>query len=50
MWYIKYFWLKLNILILTPIVWIQNKYDKYKEWRLRTYIQYQIMMSQMNKS
>ena len=50
MWYIKYFWLKLNILVLTPIVWVQSKYDEYKEWRLRTYVQYQIMMSQMNKS
>lgn len=50
MWYIKYFWVKLNILVLTPIVWVQNKYDEYKEWRLRTYVQYQIMMSQMNKS
>lgn len=50
MWYIKYFWLKLNILVLTPIVWVQSKYDEYKEWCLRTYVQYQIMMSQMNKS
>jgi len=40
MWYIKYFWIKLNILILKPLVWLENKYDEYKEWRLRTYVQY----------
>ena len=49
MWYIKYFWFKLNILVLTPLVWIQSKYDEYKEWRLRTYVQYQIVMSEMSK-
>jgi len=48
-WYLQYVWVKLNILVLTPIVWIQNKYDEYKEWRLRTYVQYQIMMDQISK-
>ena len=48
-WYLQYAWVKLNILVLTPIVWIQNKYDKYKEWRLRTYVQYQIVMDQISK-
>lgn len=48
-WYLQYTWVKLNILVLTPIVWIQNKYDEYKEWRLRTYVQYQIMMDQISK-
>jgi len=50
MWYIKYFWVKLNILILTPIVWLQNKYNEYKEWRLKTYIQYQITMDEISKN
>ena len=49
MWYIKYFWVKLNIAVLTPLVWIESKWDAYKEWRLRTYVQYQIMMDEMNK-
>ena len=40
MWYIKYFWIKVNIMILTPLVWIENKYNEYKEWRLKTYIKY----------
>lgn len=40
MWYIKYFWVKVNIIILTSLVWIENKYNEYKEWRLRTYVQY----------
>ena len=38
-WYLKYIWVKLNILlVLTPIVWIQNKYNKYKEMKLLAYI------------
>lgn len=48
MWYIKYFWIKLNIFVLTPFVWIQNKYNAYKEWRLRTYVQYMCMMDSIN--
>ena len=48
-WYLQYIWVKLNILVLTSIVWLQNKYDEYKEWRLRTYVQYQIMMDQISK-
>lgn len=40
MWYIKYFWVKLNIYILTPLVWIEKKYNEYKEWKLQTYVQY----------
>ena len=48
-WYLQYVWVKLNILVLIPIVWLQNKYDEYKEWRFRTYVQYQIMMDQINK-
>lgn len=46
---IKYLWLKLCIFVLTPIVWIKQKYDEYKEWRLRTYVQSQIMMEQFDK-
>ena len=48
-WYMQYAWVKLNIWVLTPIVWVQSKYDEYKEWRLRTYVQYQIAMSEMSK-
>ena len=48
-WYLKYAWVKLNILVLTPIAGIQSKYDEYKEWRLRTYVQYQITMYEINK-
>lgn len=40
MWYIKYFWVKLNIYILKPLVFIEKKYEEYKKLRLRTYIQY----------
>ena len=49
-WYLKYTWVKLNIYMLTPIVWIQNKYKDYKEARLKSYIQYQIAIEQMNKN
>ena len=44
MWYIKYFWVKLNIFVLTPLVWIETKYKEYKEWRLRNYVQYICMI------
>ena len=44
MWYIKYFWVKLNIFVLTPLVWIENKYNEYKEQRLKTYVKYMCMM------
>lgn len=40
MWYIKYFWIKLNILILTPLVWIEKKYNAYKDAKLKAYIEY----------
>lgn len=46
-WYLKYTWYRLNILVLTPLVWLQSKYDAYKEWRLRMYINYQIMIEQI---
>ena len=45
MWYIKYFWIKLNIWVLTPLVWLQCKYEEYKEAKLRAYVQYQIAMN-----
>ena len=35
MWYIKYFWVKLNIWVLTPLTWIENKYKAYKEFKLK---------------
>ena len=49
MWYIKYFWVKLNIWVLTPLVWLQDKWDDYSDWRLRTYVNYQIMCDNMTK-
>ena len=30
-WYLKYTWYSLNILVLTPLVCLQSKYDAYKE-------------------
>ena len=45
MWYIKYFWIKLQIFVLTPLVWIDNKWNAYKEWRLKTYVEYMCMMN-----
>lgn len=48
-WYIQYVWVKLNIWVLTPLVWMQSKYDEYKEQRLRTYVQYQITMDKFSK-
>ena len=33
-WYLKYAWVKLNILILSPLVWIENKNRELKEKRL----------------
>ena len=50
MWYIKYFWVKLNIMILKPLVWIENKYKAYQQARLEAYVKYQIAMdNQMKK-
>ena len=43
-YYIKYLWIKLNIFVLKPIVWVQKKYEEYKEARLNAYVNYQIMM------
>ena len=40
MWYIKYFWIKLNIFILIPLVWIEKKYNTYKEEKIKAYIEY----------
>lgn len=45
-WYLKYAWYSLNILVLTPLVWLQSKYEAYKEWRLRMYVNYQAMIEQ----
>ena len=49
-WYLKYTWYSLNILVLTPLVWLQSKYDAYKKWRLQMYINYQIMIEQIKLS
>ena len=48
-WYLQYAWVKLNILVLTPLVWIEKKYNEYKEWRLRNYVEYMCMIDNMSK-
>ena len=48
-WYLEYAWIKLNIWVLTPLVWIENKWNKYKEARLFAYIRYQIAIDELNK-
>ena len=48
-WNLEYAWVKLNIFVLTPLVWIEQKWDQYTEWRLRKFVNYQIMMEEMSK-
>ena len=48
-WYLEYVWIKLNIWALIPLVWIENKWNKYKEVRLAAYIRYQIAIDELNK-
>ena len=50
MWYIKYFWVKLNILVLTPIVKVENLYKMYKKKRLEAYIKYVFTLDMINKA
>ena len=50
MWYIKYFWVKLNILVLTPIVKVENLYKMYKKKRLEAYIKYVCTLDMINKA
>lgn len=45
-WYLKYTLYSLNIFVLIPLVWLQSKYEAYKEWRLRMYVNYQSMIEQ----
>lgn len=33
-WYIKYAWVKLNIWVLTPLVWLENQYKEYEKLRI----------------
>ena len=33
-WYIKYVWVKLNIWVLTPLVWLENQYKEYEKLRI----------------
>ena len=49
MWYIKYFWVKLNIWVLTPLVKLEHLYNIYKQERLQAYVQYQIAMNNSTK-
>ena len=48
-WYFEYVWVKLNILVLTPIVWVENKWNEYKEARIAAFVRYQIAMDEINK-
>ena len=48
-WYLEYAWIKLNIWALIPLVWIENKWNKYKEVRIAAYIKYQIIIDELNK-
>ena len=50
MWYIKYFWTKLNIWVLTPIVKIENLYKTYKKKRLEAYVKYVCTLDMINKA
>lgn len=38
MWYLKYFWVKLNIFILTPLVFIENKIKEINRIKLESYV------------
>lgn len=40
---LKYYWLTLKIALLTPLVYIENKYTQYKEWRLKMFVNNQII-------
>jgi len=48
-WYLEYAWVKINIWMLTPIVWFENKWNDYKKARLEAYVKYQIAMNQIKK-
>lgn len=49
-WYLEYAWIKLNIWALTPLVWIEKQYEKYKRFRLLLYIRWQIMMDNLKNN
>lgn len=34
LWWIKYAWVKLNIWVLTPLVYIQNQYKEFERMKL----------------
>ena len=39
-WSFKYFWIKLQIWVLTPLVWLEKQWNEYKEARLEAYVKY----------
>ena len=45
-----YWWITLNICVLTPFVWIEKQYEKYKRFRLLLYIRWQIMMDNLKNN
>ena len=45
-----YWWITLNIWVLTPFVWIEKQYEKYKRFRLLLYIRWQIMMDNLKNN
>lgn len=48
-WYLQYAWVKLNIFVLTSLVWVENKWNEYKEARRTAFVRYQIAMDELNK-
>lgn len=38
---LKLLWIKIQIAFLKPCVWVEDKINKYDEWRLRKYIEWE---------
>ena len=41
---IKYYWLSLKIAIFKMLVYVENKYNTYKNWRLKMFVNNQIIV------
>lgn len=42
---IKYYWYTVCIAVLKPFVYIETKYNKFKQWRLEVYVKNQVLVS-----
>lgn len=42
---IKYYWYAVCIMVLKPLVYIESKYNLFKEWRFEWYVKNQILAS-----